>query len=62
MKTPLTAALRQRLLRLNPLNTQVMMRQVAIGLVCVTVLLAVSSMYVQPEFLMTLADQVWGCF
>jgi hypothetical protein len=39
-----------------------MMRQVAIGLVCVTVLLAVSSMYVQPEFLMTLADQVWGCF
>jgi hypothetical protein len=37
-------------------------RQALIGLVCVGVLLAVLSMYLRPEFLLTLADQVWGCF
>ena len=37
-------------------------RQASIGLVCVAVLLAVLSMYLRPEFLLTLADQVWGCF
>nr|WP_315261858.1 hypothetical protein [uncultured Limnohabitans sp.] len=39
-----------------------LIRQVAIGLVCVAILLAVLSMYLRPEFLLTLADQVWGCF
>lgn len=39
-----------------------LIRQVAIGLVCVGILLAVLSMYLRPEFLLTLADQVWGCF
>lgn len=38
------------------------LRQVLIGLVCVGVLLAVLSMYLRPEFLLTLANQVWGCF
>jgi hypothetical protein len=36
--------------------------QALLGLVCVAVLLAVLSMYLQPTFLLTLADQVWGCF
>lgn len=39
-----------------------LIRKVAIGLVCVAILLAVLSMYLRPEFLLTLADQVWGCF
>ncbi len=39
-----------------------LIRQAAIGLVCVTILLAILSMYLQPEFLLTLANQVWGCF
>jgi hypothetical protein len=29
---------------------------------CTLVLLAVSSLYFQPDFLLTLANQVWGCF
>ena len=37
-------------------------RQALIGLVCIAVLLGVLSMYLQPEFLLTLANQVWGCF
>lgn len=39
-----------------------LIRQVAIGLVCVVILLTVLSMYLRPEFLLTLADQIWGCF
>jgi hypothetical protein len=39
-----------------------MIRQGLIGLVCIAVLLGVLSMYLQPEFLLTLANQVWGCF
>jgi hypothetical protein len=39
-----------------------LIRQLAIGLLCVVILLAVLSMYLRPEFLLTLADQVWGCF
>ena len=37
-------------------------RQALIGLVCIAVLMGVLSMYLQPEFLLTLANQVWGCF
>jgi hypothetical protein len=37
-------------------------RQALIGLVCIAVLLGVMAMYLQPEFLLTLANQVWGCF
>ena len=44
------------------LISPILIRQVAIGLVCVAILLAVLSMYLRPEFLLTLADQVWGCF
>lgn len=29
---------------------------------CVLVLLGVFSLYLQPRFLWTLADQLWGCF
>jgi hypothetical protein len=36
--------------------------QALVGLVCAAVLLAVLSMYLQPAFLLTLANQVWGCF
>lgn len=39
-----------------------LLRQTLMGLTCVAVLLAVLSMYLRPEFLLTLADQVWGCF
>ena len=39
-----------------------MLRQTLIGAICVGALLAVLSMYLQPEFLLTLANQVWGCF
>lgn len=38
------------------------MRQALVVLVCLAVLLGVLSMYLQPEFLLTLANQVWGCF
>ena len=37
-------------------------RQTLVGLVCLAVLLGVMSMYLKPEFLLTLANQVWGCF
>jgi hypothetical protein len=43
-----------------PMHTWI--RQALIALVCVAVLLAVLSMYLQPKFLLTLANQVWGCF
>jgi hypothetical protein len=38
------------------------LRHIAMALVCSLVLLAVLSLYMQPQFLRTLADQVWGCF
>lgn len=47
---------------MSRLISPTLIRQVAVGLVCVVILLAVLSMYLRPEFLLTLADQVWGCF
>ncbi len=38
------------------------LRHIAVAAVCGLVLLAVLSLYMQPQFLRTLADQVWGCF
>jgi hypothetical protein len=38
------------------------LRNIALAAVCGLVLLAVLSLYMQPQFLRTLADQVWGCF
>ena len=38
------------------------LRHIALALVCGVVLLAVLSLYMHPQFLRTLADQVWGCF
>jgi hypothetical protein len=38
------------------------LRHIALAAVCGLVLLAVLSLYMQPQFLRTLADQVWGCF
>ena len=46
---------------MNPL-LRTCIRQALIGLVCLAVLMAVMAMYLQPEFLLTLANQVWGCF
>ncbi len=37
------------------------LRHIALAAVCGLVLLAVLSLYMQPQFLRTLADQVWGC-
>ncbi len=37
-------------------------RQALVGLVCVGTLLGVLMLYLQPAFLLTLANQVWGCF
>lgn len=37
-------------------------RHIAVAVICGVVLLAVLSLYMQPEFLRTLADQLWGCF
>ena len=42
--------------------SHVWIRQTLFGLVCLAVLMAVMPMYWQPEFLLTLANQVWGCF
>ncbi len=39
-----------------------LLRQALIGGACLTVLLGVLSLYLQPDFLLTLANQVWGCF
>jgi hypothetical protein len=44
------------------LLSQPWMRQALVGLVSLAVLLGVLSMYLQPEFLLTLANQMWGCF
>jgi multisubunit Na+/H+ antiporter MnhB subunit len=37
-------------------------RNFAVAVVCGLLLLAVLSLYMQPQFLRTLADQLWGCF
>jgi hypothetical protein len=33
-----------------------------VGVLAVAALLAVFGLYVRPEFMLTLANQVWGCF
>jgi len=38
------------------------LRHIAVAMVCSLVLLAVLSLYMEPQFLRTLADQLWGCF
>lgn len=35
---------------------------IAASIFALTVLLAVFGLYLQPEFMMTLANQVWACF
>ena len=35
---------------------------IAASIIALTVLLAVFGLYIQPEFMMTLANQVWACF
>jgi len=32
------------------------------GIACAAVLLAVFSWYLRPDFMLTLADQLWACF
>ena len=36
--------------------------RIAVGLLAVAALLAVFALYIQPEFLLKLADQLWACF
>ena len=38
------------------------MRKLSPLFVFVLVLLAVFSLYLQPDFLMTLGNQIWACF
>ena len=33
-----------------------------ISIICTVVLMGVFTLYFQPDFLLTLANQVWGCF
>ena len=37
-------------------------QRILIWAAILTVLLAVFALYLQPEFMVTLADQVWACF
>lgn len=37
-------------------------QRIAIWSAVLTVLLAVFALYLQPQFMLTLADQVWACF
>ena len=37
-------------------------RRLLVWAVIVTVLLAVFSLYLKPDFLMTLGNQIWACF
>lgn len=39
-----------------------LLRTALIGSACLSVLLAVMWMYLQPDFLLTVANQVWACF
>jgi hypothetical protein len=37
-------------------------RQLATGMAVVVALLGVFALYTRPDFLVTLADQIWSCF
>ena len=37
-------------------------QRIAIWSAALAVLLAVFALYLQPQFMLTLADQVWACF
>ena len=39
-----------------------MTRRLTLYTLAMTVVLAVFALYTQPDFLVTLADQVWACF
>ena len=39
-----------------------MTRRLTLYTLAVTALLAVFALYTRPDFLVTLADQVWACF
>lgn len=39
-----------------------MIHKIALCSLAVAVLLSVFSLYTRPDFLIALADQVWGCF
>lgn len=47
---------------MNVMTLHPYLRQALIGLVCILVLLGVLSLYLQPDFLLTLSNQIWGCF
>jgi len=39
-----------------------MTRRLTLCALAITALLAVFTLYTRPDFLLTLADQVWACF
>jgi hypothetical protein len=39
-----------------------MTRKVVLWLLAIIALLAVFALYTRPDFLLTVADQVWSCF
>jgi hypothetical protein len=39
-----------------------MTRKVTLWALAIVVLLAVFALYTRPDFLLTVADQVWSCF
>ena len=39
-----------------------MARKLMLWLLAIAVLLAVFALYTRPDFLLTVADQVWSCF
>lgn len=46
----------------SPGGGQAHWRRASVWLVVVLTLLAVFALYRRPDFLLTLADQVWSCF
>ena len=47
---------------MTPSALHQLLQRTLIGLVCIGMLVAVMFLYLQPSFLLTLANQVWGCF
>jgi hypothetical protein len=66
MKAPLSALGTARSLarpKLSELpHMRILLLRPLIAIACALVLLGVLSLYFQPDFLLTLANQVWGCF
>lgn len=51
-----------RIQRFNPYLVMTRNQKLALWLGIIAVLMGVFSLYTQPDFLVTLATQVWACF